>query len=216
MSSTPNIFKVGDPAPDFQLQVVDRDATVSLEDYRGRSALLLALFRGLYCPFCRRAISQMANVRPKLEPLGVESLAVVATRLDNARLYFKYHPSGVRLAVDPELTTHTSYGLPRPALTPELLQAMHAVTINPTGELPQPLAPQEAASALDRLHGFRPTEQDQQDSEHQFPLLKGQFLIDRDGMIRWLNIECATEGLAGLGKFPTEDELTAAARELRH
>jgi len=40
----------------------------------------------------------------------------------------------------------------------------------------------------------------------------GQFLIDRDGMIRWANIECAREGLPGLGKFPTVEELLPAAQ----
>ncbi|MFQ5807142.1 MAG: hypothetical protein ACE5I3_11905 [Phycisphaerae bacterium] len=38
----------GEPAPDFTLPAADREGTVSLADYRGRSPLLLALFRGLY------------------------------------------------------------------------------------------------------------------------------------------------------------------------
>ena len=50
--------------------------------------------------------------------------------------------------------------------------------------------------------------------ERQWPQLKGQFLIDRDGIVRWANIECATEGLAGVGKFPSTDEILAAARTL--
>jgi hypothetical protein len=37
--------------------------------------------------------------------------------------------------------------------------------------------------------------------------LIGQFLIDRDGIVGWVNIE----GVAGLEKFPTDDELLAAA-----
>ena len=44
---------------------------------------------------------------------------------------------------------------------------------------------------------------------------RGTFLVDRDGIVRWANIECATEGLAGLGKFPSEADLLAAARALR-
>ena len=36
--------------------------------------------------------------------------------------------------------------------------------------------------------------------------------MDREGIIRWTNIECGREGLAGLGKFPTDDELLAAVR----
>jgi peroxiredoxin len=38
----------GEPAPEFTLPAAHGDGTVSLADYRGRSPLLLALFRGLY------------------------------------------------------------------------------------------------------------------------------------------------------------------------
>ena len=41
--------------------------------------------------------------------------------------------------------------------------------------------------------------------------MKGQFLIDRDGIVRWAHIECGKEGLAGMGKFPSHDELIGAA-----
>ncbi len=40
--------EVGKPAPDFTLPAADREGTVSLADYRGKSPVLLALFRGLY------------------------------------------------------------------------------------------------------------------------------------------------------------------------
>ncbi len=38
----------GEPAPDFSLPAADREGTMSLADYRGKSPVLLALFRGLY------------------------------------------------------------------------------------------------------------------------------------------------------------------------
>jgi peroxiredoxin len=38
----------GEPAPDFVLPAANREGPVSLSDYRGRSPLLLALYRGLY------------------------------------------------------------------------------------------------------------------------------------------------------------------------
>lgn len=38
----------GEGAPDFSLPAVHRQGLVSLADYRGRSPLLLALYRGLY------------------------------------------------------------------------------------------------------------------------------------------------------------------------
>ena len=204
----------GEPAPDFTLPAVDREGTVSLGDYRGRSPVLLALFRGLYCPFCRRAIAQMGTTREKLLAAGVETLGIVATKPENARLYFRFRPTRLALAADPELITHRSFGLPRPPVTPDLMQAFQAVRVNPTGELPEPLPPPEAIKALDRLHGFEPTETDREDAERQFPQLKGQFLIDRDGIVRWVNVECSQDGLAGLGKFPADEEILAAARAL--
>ena len=204
----------GEPAPDFSLPAVDRKETVSLADYRGRSPVLLALFIGLWCPFCRRQIAQMRATEGKLKALGVETLGIVATPAENARLYFKFRPTRVRLAADPELVTHRAYGLPKPAATPELMAEMGALRINPTGELPEPLPVPEAGMALAKMDGYANTEADQADMHRQWPQLKGQFLIDRDGVVRWANIECA-EGLAGIGKFPSDEEILTAARSLR-
>jgi peroxiredoxin len=69
----------GEPAPDFELPEINRPQTVSLADYRGRHSVFLALFIGLWCPFCRRAIAQMGATEGKLQALGVETLGVVAT-----------------------------------------------------------------------------------------------------------------------------------------
>jgi hypothetical protein len=44
--------------------------------------------------------------------------------------------------------------------------------------------------------------------------MKAQFLIDRNGIVRWANIECATDGLAGLGRFPSDEEIFAAVQAL--
>jgi hypothetical protein len=94
----------------------------------------------------------------------------------------------------------------------EIEEAFRAVRINPTGELPAPLPVREAFPALNRLEGFKPTPIDREDAARPYLQLSGQFLVDREGIIRWTNIECGQEGLAGLGKFPTDDELLAAVR----
>src|SRR5689334_23908641 len=100
----------GERAPDFSLPAIDRpETTVSLADYRGRSPLFLALFIGLWCPFCRRAIAQMGPTESKLKAVGVEALGIVASRPENARLHFKYRPTRLRLAADPALSTHRAY-----------------------------------------------------------------------------------------------------------
>ncbi len=203
----------GEPAPDFTLPAVDRQETVSLADYRGRSPVFLALLVGLWCPFCRRSIAQMSANEGKLKALGVESLGIVATPPENARLYFKFRPTRLRLAADPELATHRAYGVPKPAPTPEFMKELETTRINPNGELPEPLPIQEAAMALAKLDGYTENQTDHADMERQWPQLKGQFLIDRDGIVRWANIECA-EGFAGVGKFPSQEEILAAVRAL--
>jgi hypothetical protein len=104
--------------------------------------------------------------------------------------------------------------VPKPAATPELMEAMGSMRINPTGELPEPLPIPQAAVAIARFNSYRNTPSDEADMERQWPQLKGQFLIDRDGIVRWANIECAVEGLAGVGKFPTDAEILSAVRAL--
>jgi hypothetical protein len=94
------------------------------------------------------------------------------------------------------------------------MEAIAAIRINPTGELAEPLPVVEVAKALAQTDGYENTSADQADMERQWPQLKGQFLIDRDGIVRWANIECATEGLAGIGKFPSEATILEAARAL--
>lgn len=202
----------GEQAPHFAVPAVHEDRTIALSDYRGRTPLLLGLFPGLYCPFCRRALAQMAATSDALKPLGVECLAIVGTELENARLYFRYRPTRLPIGADPQLETHRSFGVPRPEPTPEMMRAVEKVRINPFGDLQEPLPVMEAGDALNRLDGFQPTATDRREAESTFTQMKGQFLIDRDGMIRWANVECGKEGLSGLGKFPTQDELLTAAR----
>ena len=159
-------------------------------------------------------------MQEKLKRTGVETLAVVNTTLDRARLYFKYRPTPVVLAADPEASTHRLFGVSAFELgevsewplraTPE---EFGAVRINPTGELPAALQPMEANDELNRRDGFQLTEVDQQILAAHGTQGTGHFLIDREGIIRWTYIE-AEERMADLGKFPTEADILAAARAL--
>jgi peroxiredoxin len=215
MLSLPPSLQPGQPAPDFSLPTIHREGTVSLADYKGRSALLLALFRGLYCPFCRRGISQLALTADKLAAAGVETLAVVASPVERARLYFRYRPTArLALAADPELATLRAFRVPRPEMTPQLEEQIRLVRTDVQGELPAPVPILEAANALDEKDRFEWTPQDEQDSGRQLPMLLGQFLLDRDGIIRWANIEGTRNGVADMASFPADEEFLAAARRL--
>ena len=156
----------------------------------------------------------------KLKPTGVETLGVVNTTLDRARLCFKYRSTRIPLAADPEATTHRAYGVPKFQVADTsqwpyrvTLEELGSVRMNPTGELPAALQPMEANDELNRREGCQLTEVDQQILAAHGTQLAGHFLIDREGIIRWTHVE-AWERIADLTTFPTEDEILAAARAL--
>ncbi len=188
---------------------------MSLSDYRGRSPLLLAFFRGIYCPFCRRQIAKLGLAQDKLRAAGVETLAVVASPLERTRLYFRYRPTRVPLAADPELVSHRAFGISQHPVTPEIRDSLRALKIDGMGELPNPLPLREAIRALQEQDRFEHTPADSHAEEQQNssgPLETGQFLVGKDGIVRWVNLELAQEGLGALGKFPTDAELLTVAR----
>ena len=207
----------GDQAPDFVLPAGDRDGTVALRDYRDRTPVLLAMMRGLYCAFCRRHIAQLGRTRQKLLALGVEALAIVGMRPERLRLYYQYHPVGVPIAADPDLLTHQAYGVPQPPLTPEVLQAVASRHVELASELQIEATDQaDIKRALAERDGFKSVAAeliDRRDwSDRYGGQLTGQFLIDRTGIVRWVNIEGVKDGLAGLERFPSDDEFLEAAK----
>ena len=203
-------IEIGAPAPDFTLAMMDTGRPVSLADYREKSALLLGLYRGLYCPFCRRAVVTLGLAVDHLRSLGIETLAVIGTTLDNARLYYRYHPTRVAIAVDPALVTHRAYGLPKVEATWEVVSAMRG---NPSGELPEALPFWEGTKALGRLDDFTPTDTDRDEGRRTWNQSVAEFLIDRDGVVRWLRAEGASAA-DYCATFPGKDALESAAHAL--
>jgi hypothetical protein len=166
---------------------------------------------------------QLATTQDKLKAVGVETVAVVNTPLERARLYFKYRPARVLLAADPEAETHRAFRVPAGVIVEDESAAswpesvtmgqLLAVQMNPTGELPAPQNPFAAMEILNKKDGFEPTEIDHQIATAHGTQMTGHFLIDRDGIIRWLQIE-AGERIGDLSKFPSDEEIVAAARKL--
>jgi peroxiredoxin len=60
----------GEPAPGFELPAITRDGVIRLVDFRGNHPVLLGLFRGLHCAFCRRHIATQGAHSP-CEPTNV-------------------------------------------------------------------------------------------------------------------------------------------------
>src|SRR5262249_2922201 len=196
----------GEPAPDFTLPAVDGKEPVSLADYRGKSPVFLGLLIGLWCPFCRRQIAKMGTNEAKLKALGVETVGIVATEPENARLYFKFRPTRLRLGADPELTAHRLYGLPKPVVTDEFMKEVEATRVNPFGEFPEPLPLMKTHGPPAKCNGYKAPKPTHSDKMKRFPQHRGHFLSGGGGLGGGANIECANAGAAGIGNPPSEGE----------
>lgn len=199
------LVNVGDRAPEFELPAADRDGVVSLAPYRGKAAVLLALFRGLYCPFCRRQMAQLSPTAQRLQALGIETVGVVGTAAARTRIYFRMNPPRFPLGADPELATHRAYGLPVLERNAEAADMVEHAAQRVAGELGVAAPPGRAREVIDAADGFERTASDAEDrTRHQIQMI-GQFLIDRDGIVRWARVE--ERGTYAL--FPKIDELLA-------
>jgi peroxiredoxin len=213
----------GEPASAFALPAANRAGVVSLSDLRGR-AFLIGFYRGLHCPFCRRQVVQLGAVQPVLSAAGIETLAVINTPVERARLYFRHRPTPVTLLSDPDCLTHRAYGVPRGVFLPEgsqekpewpyrtTLEQFGAARINPTGELPAPTQPMEANFVLNAMDGFQMEAADEAILASHPTQLVGHFLVDAAGIVRWVQIE-APDSPDGISTFPTAEQLIAAAKQ---
>lgn len=215
-------IKVGDRAPTFSLPTIHQDGSVGLDDYKGRTALLLGMLRGLYCSFCRRQLAQLSEITGQLNELSVEPLVVITTPVHRARIYAEYYPTSLPLASDPDTSIHIAYGLPRPAEVtdkptswPKMVNPddIETVEVSTKGELPEPITLGEAVRQFDRIDGFEKSEDDLQELDDTWTQLSGLVLIDKKGIVRWVDIE-APRTFNEFGHVASNPEILAAAQEL--
>ncbi|TIW21466.1 MAG: redoxin domain-containing protein [Mesorhizobium sp.] len=184
----------GDRAPNVVLDAITQEGKIALDDFRGQKPVLVGLFRGLHCAFCRRHIAAQARLDPELRERGVGSLTVVNTPIERARLYFRYHPMPNLLAAsDPERASHRAFGLPNLEFTQDetdwpykvSMAAAKDMRVDIPGELPAPMDPFAASEFLDKKDHYELTEADEQMMATGHGQLIGQFLLDRQGIVRW-------------------------------
>lgn len=156
---------------------------------------------------------QLGQIAQKLEAMGVKTLGVVATDAEPARLYFRFRRPSMPMGADPSLETHRAFGLPNfGPPPPEMGEVLERAAVRELG-LTGP-ATEGALAQFARHDGYDVTGADKADSARHGAQLVGQFLVDREGVVRWVNVECARDGIEGIGKLPSEDEVLAAARAL--
>jgi hypothetical protein len=81
------------------------------------------------------------------------------------------------------------------------------------GELPKPMNPSVASEILNAKDGYQMTEADKQMAMTGTGQLFGQFLLDREGVIRWTFTE-VPEGGRRMFTRASPDELFSAASQL--
>jgi peroxiredoxin len=217
MSGYEDPIKVGDPAPDFSVPAIKSEGEIRLDDYKGHGPVLLGLFRGLHCPFCRRQVVQMDGYADRLEKLGVAGLAIINTELSRARAYYGRLSIGMRLGVDPNWETHRRYGIPETRLTfgktdwPTKINPLSALTtkMNPDGDLAKPVRLINLNTAANSADGFELTEVDKK-TKSDFGMTGAGFtLIDAQGVVRWRWLE-AMGGVQDIAKFPSGNDVIGA------
>ncbi|AHF84034.1 peroxiredoxin [Rhizobium leguminosarum bv. trifolii WSM1689] len=210
----------GDRAPNVVLDAITRQGKVAIDDFRGQKPVLVGLFRGLHCPFCRRQIAAMAELTDALQEKGIDSLTVVNTPINRARLYFRYHPLPNLLAAsDPERVSHRAFGLPNLQFTEDenewprkvSMNTVMSMRIDMPGELPAPMDPMAASEFLDKADGYEITEDDKQMIAAGHGQLVGEFLLDRDGVVRWCFTEVEGDGRHMFGGPAPREVMSAAS-----
>ncbi len=139
---------------------------------------------------------------------------------------------------DPALVIHRAYGMPMPPYLPEIREKMRArldeiavspkdlseltasvraAQKDPTAGAEQPLPISDFIVMERHLHPYEMTESEQQEwtqwSRNRM-LSTAQFLIDRDGIVRWARVQRGSDFPAGFGNYPSEEELLDAVRTL--
>jgi peroxiredoxin len=213
-------LQLGETAPNVVLDAITREGKVAIDDFRGEKPVLVGLYRGLHCPFCRRHIATIAKLTPALNAKGIESLAVVNTPIERARLYLRYHPMPALLAAsDPERISQRAFGLPNMQITenetawPQKVSMtdVNTMRLNLPGEMPEPMDPFATLEYLNKKDGYEIDEADKQVIATGVGQLVGQFLLDRNGVVRWTFSEVLD---GGLGAAPNSAEMMSAVSEI--
>lgn len=217
-------LKVGEVVPDFTLVAANRPGSISIADYRGKAAVLLGIFRGLYCSFCRRQILLLGSAQHALRERGIEVLAIVATPAERAQMFLKHRPAPVPVLADPDAVVAAAFGVPRmiigpagsgPRAWPETtMEQVLAVMVHDTDDPSRPprLA-SEIAAERRRKDGYEMLPADIEGTEKHGPQLTCHVLVDRGGVVRWTHVE-AQDGVADLFKSLSPADLLTATSAL--
>lgn len=177
------VLEVGTLAPNFRLASAQGPET-TLEDYRGKRNVVLWLSRGLFCPFCRRYMTQLRLGYHQIQERDAEILQITWSTLEEARLYFQQYQLSFPYLCDPERAMYPLYGISMislggMAMAKNMAAGMTAVLSD------RLFRGEKTASPVAPMMRYGAGEIDQQ----------AVFIVDKSGIIRYVH---ATSSLGGL------------------
>jgi thioredoxin-dependent peroxiredoxin len=102
-------LKVGDPAPDFELQGTGGKA-YRLGDYRGRK-VVLAFYPGDFTAVCTRQFCSYRDEGERMDGLGAEVLGISSQSVDSHERFVKEKSLNVPLLADEDKEVAKAYGV---------------------------------------------------------------------------------------------------------
>ncbi len=147
---------VGQKVPDVHARDLDgRDVTLS--SFYAKGPILLAFYRGGWCPYCSFENHALATAYPEYQKRGVTPVTVSVDK------------------PDAEAKTKATYAIPFPVLSDSdatMIEAFHVV--NHVDD-----------STLAKMKGFGVDLENYSGKTHHEIAIPALFLIDRTGLVRW-------------------------------
>lgn len=115
-------LQVGDAAPDFALP----DAlgnVVTLADLRAQGPVVLAFYRGAWCPYCNLEVQLLQQALPEIQALGATLVAISPQTPDNSLTLAEKHGLAFPVLSDAGNTVARRFGLV--FTVPEALRAVY-------------------------------------------------------------------------------------------
>ena len=213
-------LQLGERAPNFVLDAITREGKIAIDDFRGEKPVLVGLYRGPALSLLQASYRDdfAAHTSPQREGHRKPDSGEHAHRAV-AALSSVSSDVGLLAAADPERASHRAFGLPNLQIIEGESALPHKVSmsdvksmrLNVPGEMPEPMDPFATLEYLNKKDNYDIAEADQQMIATGVGQLVGQFLLDRDGVVRWTFSEVLD---GGLGAFPNSEAMMSAASRI--
>ena len=183
------VLAVDTVAPNFRLASA-QGHDIAHEDYRGRRNVLLWFSKGLFCPFCRRYMTQLRLNYNEFQEHNTEILQVTYSTPEEAHLYFRQYQFSFPYLCDPERAVFTLYGIRimRKGVGQIAARAAGSMVAAMSDRL---LRGEKTPSPLPYMKRYGQTDMDQE----------AVFLIDKAGLIRYVHTTGASGALPSNAEY---------------